>query len=161
MSDSDRIEPQRSAKPIEPVRKERHLSIPAEEAFRLFTDRMGAWWPLSSHSIAGAAAADVRFEGRAGGQVWELATDGAEYAWADVLVWEPPVRVVLSWHPVVEVVASTTIEVRFEPVPDGCVLHLVHRDWEAFGEGLGSELRAGYEPGWDVVLAPFEARAAE
>ena len=56
--------------------------------------------------------------------------------------------------------AATTIEVRFEPVPGGSRLHLEHRDWEAFGEGLGTELRAGYEPGWDMVLAPFEARAA-
>ena len=159
MSDAERLEPSRSATPIEPVRKERHLPIPAEQAFGLFTDRMGTWWPLASHSIGGATAADVRFEGRTGGHVVELTTSGEEYAWADVLVWQPPARIVLSWHPVVEVVAASTIEVRFEPAAGGCRLRLEHRDWEAFGEGLGRELRAGYEPGWDVVLAPFEALA--
>lgn len=161
MSEPERIEPQRSAKPIEPVRKERRLHISADAAFGLFTDRMGTWWPLATHSIGGATAADVRFEGRVGGQVVELTTAGEEYPWADVLVWEPPRRVVLSWHPVIEVVAASTIEATFEAVEGGCILRLEHRDWEAFGEGMGTELRNGYEPGWDIVLAPFEARAAK
>ena len=161
MNEAERIEATRSTRPIEPVRTERRLGVSADEAFGLFTHGMGTWWPLASHSIGGATAADVRFEGRVGGHVVELTTGGEEYPWADVLVWEPPRRVVLSWHPVVEVVAASTIEVRFEAVGDGCIMRLEHRDWESFGEGMGTELRTGYEPGWDVVLAPFEARIAE
>ena len=160
MTEPEPIEPQRSNTPIEPVRKERRLALSVEETFRLFTAGMGTWWPLATHSIGGDQATDVRFEERLGGQVVEIDTYGTEYPWADVLTWEPPRRVVLSWHPVVEVVAASTIEVRFEATGGGTVLRLEHRDWEAFGEGLGNELRAGYEPGWDVVLAPFEARAA-
>ncbi len=76
-----------------------------------------------------------------------------------MLTWEPPTRVVLSWHPTVQLVATTTIEVCFESLERGCRLELEHRDWEAFGAEMGAELRAGYDPGWDVVLAPFEARA--
>jgi len=159
MTEPERIEPVRSTRPIEPVRKERQLPIEVDAAFRLFTAGMGTWWPLATHSIAGDEASGVRFEERLGGQVVELAGE-REYPWAEVAAWEPPVLVVLTWHPSVEVVAATTIEVRFEPVPGGSRLQLEHRDWEAFGEGLGTELRAGYEPGWDVVLAPFEARAA-
>lgn len=159
MTELERIELEWSPTPIEPVHKERHLAIPVEAAFRLFTAEMGTWWPLATHSIAGDEASGVRFEERLGGRIVELAGE-REYPWAEVVAWEPPARVVLSWHPTVEVVAATTIEVRFEPVPGGTVLYLEHRDWEAFGERLGNELRAGYEPGWDVVLAPFEARAA-
>lgn len=151
----------RSPTPIEPVRKQRRVALSPHEAFRLFTDQMGTWWPLETHSIGGTQAADVRFEGRIGGHVVELTTSAEEYDWADVLEWEPPHRVVLSWHPTVEVETASTLEVRFEAVPDGCVLHLEHRDWESFGKVLGRELRDGYDPGWDVVLAPFEARAAE
>ena len=160
MTGSEPFRPTRSPKPIEPVRKVRRLGLPPDEAFHLFTDRIGTWWPLESHSIGGARAAGVRFEGRVGGQVVELTTTGAEHPWADVLEWESPTRVVLSWHPTVEIVAATIVEVRFEPEADGCRLQLEHRDWEAFGEGLGHELRNSYEPGWDVVLAPIEARAA-
>ena len=160
MTEPGRIEIERSRTPIEPVRKERRLTVSVEEAFQLFTSGMGRWWPLATHSIAGDQATDVRFDERVGGQVVELTSGGEEHPWAEVLAWEPPHLVLLSWHPTVEVVAASTVEVRFESVPGGTVLRLEHRDWEAFGEGLGNELRAGYDPGWDVVLAPFEASAA-
>ena len=154
------IEPRRSPTPIEPVRKERLLALPADEAFRLFTAGMAEWWPLATHSLAGERATGVRFEERLGGRVLELTADGTELAWADVLAWEPPRRLVLSWHPTLEVAAASILEVRFEQAGSGCRLRLMHGDWEAFGAQLGAELRDGYEPGWDVVLAPFEARAA-
>ena len=160
MTEPERIELRRSATPIEPVRKERRLALAPPAAFRLFTADMGSWWPLATHSIAGDDAIGVRFEEREGGQVVELTGAGVEYPWADVLAWDPPNLVVLSWHPTVEVVAASIIEVRFEIDGDGCRMHLEHRDWEAFGEGLGNELRVRYDPGWDLVLAPFEARAA-
>ncbi len=77
------------------------------------------------------------------------------------MTWDPPHRVVLSWHPTVEPVAASTIDVRFEALPEGTLLRLEHRDWEEYGARLGAELRSGYEPGWDEVLGAFEARAGE
>ena len=159
-TEHERIRPTRSTTPIEAVRKERRLALPPADAFALFTGGMGSWWPLASHSIAGDDAIDVRFEAREGGQVVELTRDGREYPWADVLAWEPPARLVLAWHPTEEVVAASVIEVHFEAIDGGTLMRLEHREWESFGEGLGRQLRDGYEPGWDVVLAPFEARAS-
>ena len=155
------IRMRRSETPIEPVRKERRLTLPPDEAFELFTHGMATWWPLDSHSIAGDDAVGVRFEGHVGGRVVEIDADGTEYDWAEVLTWDPPYRLVLSWHPTVELVAASTIDVRFEATDGSTVLSLEHRDWEEFGEQLGTELRAGYDPGWDIVLAPFEARASQ
>jgi len=149
----------RTHTPIEPVRKERRLALGIEEAFRLFTGGMGSWWPLPTHSISADEAAGVRFEGCVGGRVVEISPDGSEYAWADVLAWDPPHRLLLSWHPSPEPLAASTLEVCFEAAGDGVLLRLEHRDWEEFGDAEGRALRAGYEPGWDVVLAPFEALA--
>jgi hypothetical protein len=56
-------------------------------------------------------------------------------------------------------VAASTLEADFEAEGEGTLLRLEHRDWEEFGAAEGSELRADYEPGWDVVLAPYEAFA--
>jgi hypothetical protein len=150
----------RSETPIEPVRKERRLALPVDEAFELFTHGMATWWPLETHSIAGHDAVGIRFEGHVGGRVVEITADGTEHEWADVVTWDPPARLVLAWHPTVDLVAASTIDARFETEAGGTRLKLEHRDWEEFGKQLGTELRDGYEPGWDVVLAPFEARAA-
>src|SRR5690606_32700248 len=62
-----------SATRIEPVVKVRTVAIPVERAFELFTRRMGEWWPLATHSIAGTDVTALRFEERVGGRVTEVA----------------------------------------------------------------------------------------
>ncbi len=148
---------------IEPVVKIRDLPIPVEEAFRLFTERLDTWWPMSTHSIgASESAADpvaVRFEGRIGGRVVEILSDGRECSWADVIAWNPPERFVVAWHPNLDPTAASTLEVRFTPNGSGSTLYLEHRGWEEFGD-LGIELRGQYDPGWDLVLGGYESAAA-
>lgn len=143
---------------ISPIVKTRVVPIEPAAAFHLFTERMGEWWPTLTHSIEEAEVVGVRFEGRVGGRVVELVADGTESAWADVLAWDPPHRVVLSWHPNKEPRAASTIEVTLTAVDGGTELRLEHRGWEEFGES-GHELRENYETGWEPVLAMYVAAA--
>lgn len=138
-----------------PITKVRTVPLPLEAAFELFTRRMGEWWPLATHSIAGADVTELRFEERVGGRVIEVARDGAECSWAEVLAWNPPNRFVLSWHPSREPTAASTLEVRFTPAGGGTELTLEHTGWEEFG-AEAQRLREQYEPGWDFVLRLFE-----
>ncbi len=149
----------RSPESIDPVVKARELSRSAAEAFDLFTAGIGRWWPLTTHSIGGAEATTVRFEGRIGGRIVEVTADGTEHSWADVIAWDPPHRFVVAWHPTPEPLAASILEVRFESIPTGCRIHLEHRGWEEFGLEAGGEARASYEPGWDHVLRPYLAAA--
>jgi DNA-binding transcriptional ArsR family regulator len=145
-------------KMIPPVVKSRVVPIPIEEAFELFTRRIGEWWPVATHSILGAEVAGVRFEEGVGGRVVEVATDAKEHSWADVLAWDPPHRFVLSWHPNPNPVAASTLEVRFVSASGGTEITLEHRGWEEFGDS-GEGIREDYQSGWDVVLTPFEEAA--
>jgi DNA-binding transcriptional ArsR family regulator len=150
-----------SATKFPPVQKICTVPIPPETAFDLFTNRMGEWWPVETHSISAdtAAVRDLRFEGRVGGRVVELTTDGQEYSWADVLAWNPPTRFVLSWHPTTEPVAASRLEVKFLAVEGGTEVVLTHTAWEEFGEA-GSALRDRYDTGWDLVIERLEAHAS-
>lgn len=144
---------------IEPVVKRRTLEIAPEAAFELFTKRIREWWPVASHSIHADQVAEIRFDRRVGGQVVEIAEDGTEVTWADVMAWDPPNRFVLSWHPNPDPVAASVLEVRFTAAADGGTeMYLEHRGWEEFGTG-GRELRDNYQSGWDVVLEPYERTA--
>lgn len=149
---------------IAPVIKTRDIPLPMDEAFRLFTERIDTWWPLSTHSIgAGEDAADpvaIRFEGRIGGGVIEVLSDGREYSWGEVIAWNPPERFVITWHPNLDPTAASILEVRFTPLGDSAsTLYLEHRGWEEFGD-RGLELREQYEPGWDFVLGGYESASS-
>jgi hypothetical protein len=144
---------------ILPIIKERTVPLTIDRAFELFTVRMVEWWPLATHSIGGAAAAGIRFEPVVGGRVLEVSQDSTESSWADVIAWDPPERFVLAWHPSLEPEAASIVEIRFHSVTDGTVVHVEHRGWEEFGAEHGEQLRAGYYPGWDMVLAGFTGAA--
>jgi uncharacterized protein YndB with AHSA1/START domain len=140
---------------IHPVVKTRVVPIDADRAFSLFTERAGEWWPLTTHSIAGADAVGIRFETGVGGVVVELAAEGGEHIWAEVTEWDPPHRFVLNWHPRINPTAASTLEVTFSPVEGGTQVTLEHYGWERFGDEA-EELRESYEGGWEVVLGELE-----
>jgi uncharacterized protein YndB with AHSA1/START domain len=143
---------------IEPVRKQVRVACSIEKAFRTFTEGIGSWWPVATHSISvgedGSNPPEaVVFETEAGGRVYERARDGRECDWGTVLAYEPPTRLVLEWR--VNPIAQTEVEVRFRPDGQGTVVELEHRGWERFADG-GEAERSAYDSGWPRVLSSFE-----
>jgi uncharacterized protein YndB with AHSA1/START domain len=143
---------------ISPVRKSVTVKRPAAEAFEIFTLRIGRWWPLLTHSISEARAADVVIEPRAGGRIAEVRDDGERFAWGRVVVWEPPSRLVLTWHPGHDPKDATELEIRFVPVAGGTRVELEHRGWAKLG-ARGAEMRGGYDRGWEAVFGEAFASA--
>jgi uncharacterized protein YndB with AHSA1/START domain len=149
---------------IEPIRKSISVKAPVERAFATFTDGITQWWPLDTHSVGagrdGVRAEEAAFEGRVGGRLYERMSDGQEASWGEVVAWEPPNRIVLTWHPGYEDPSkSTEIEVRFTPEGDGTRVELEHRGWERLGE-RAVEAQAGYSGGWEAVLRMYAAAAS-
>lgn len=144
---------------IAPVVKIRTVPLDVRAAFTLFTARIGEWWPTTTHAItaddaAASPIAEIRFDERVGGQVTEVLADGTEHSWADVLAWDPPHRFVLSWHPNPTPTAASRLEVTFAEVDGGTRVVVEHGGWDEFGD-RGADLRAGYDTGWEPVLAQF------
>ena len=135
-----------------PLLKSVEVALPLDDAFALFTERMGSWWPTATHSIGGDKVTGVVFETHLDGRIYETTSDGDEHDWARVLVWEPPRRFVMEWSPSSDSPAATEVEVRFSQEGEATRVHLEHRFWERLGERAG-EARADYDPGWDYVLA--------
>ena len=142
---------------LEPIHRTITVQCSVEHAFRTFTEGIGTWWPVDSHSIGvmgdgtGAPAAVV-LEPRANGKLGEIAADGTEKSWGEVLVCEPPHRLVLLWQPAARY--PTEVEVRFTADGDATRVALEHRKWERYGEEA-QEARASYENGWPGVLACY------
>jgi uncharacterized protein YndB with AHSA1/START domain len=131
------------------------VSAPLETAFAVFTERIGSWWPLDSHTLNDGRSDTAVFEQREGGRVYERTPDGTEADWGRVVAWEPPHRVVFSWQ-VTE--AETEIEVTFTAEGESTRVDLEHRGWERLGERAG-KARDNYDTGWGMVLGRYEGAA--
>jgi uncharacterized protein YndB with AHSA1/START domain len=152
--------------PAYSVRKVLSVNAPPEVAWRVFTEKMGSWWPLTTHHIGKAKAVDAVVEPRVGGRWYECSEDGSTCDWGRVLSWEPPSRLVLSW----EISADwqhdpnlqTEVEVRFiAEGKDGTRVELEHRHLDRYG-ARRDEMRGIFdsEGGWNGLLTSF-ARAVE
>lgn len=144
---------------IEPVRKQIKVALPVEKAFRLFTEGMGKWWPLLTHSVGEDQAKACFFEGWVGGRIMEVLKDGSESEWGRVLVWEPYHKVSFHWYPGRTPDTAQEVTVTFSETPGGSLVELVHTGWETLGD-RALKTRDGYVTGWDYVLAKYIVYAA-
>ena len=106
----------KAEKKHEPVRQSVHVDCPIEDAFRLFTERFGEWWP-------GVPACEM--EPWPGGRVFERTRSREERDWGAVLDWDPPAHLRFSYAP------GGTVDVDFRVEADGTRVTLIHTGWEA------------------------------
>ena len=154
--------------PFDPdsVRKVVHVQAPREIAWRVFTEKMGTWWPLAHYKIGRARAVDAVVEPRVGGRWFERGEDGTTCDWGRVLAWEPPARLVLTWdidanfQP--DPALNTEIEIRFVAVgPRATRVELEHRRLDRYG-ARRDEMRRIFdtEGDWGRLLGMFAQAAA-
>ena len=148
------------------VRKTLEVNAGIEHAFRVFTERMGQWWP-KTHHIGKTDFEAVIVEPRAGGRMYERAADGTECDWGKVLAWEPPQRFVFSWHLQpdwtfnIDPARASEVEIRFTSEGERKTrVELEHRNLERHSEGW-QQLRTGLDSpgGWTLVLDGFRELA--
>jgi uncharacterized protein YndB with AHSA1/START domain len=141
------------------IRKSVDVDVPVETAFRVFTEQVGSWWPLATKSVGQKEAVDLVFEPRVGGRVYERLRSGREHEWGEILAWEPPARLVFTWHPGRGQETSQEVEIRFSQSGEGTRLELEHRGWERL-VATADEIPEHYDSGWDEVLTGFKQAVA-
>jgi hypothetical protein len=136
-----------------PVRREILVDAAPARAFELFTEHLGAWWPLERHGVfhdGTVALEDQRIVERSG---------ALEAVWGTVTVWSPPDELGFTWHPGYSADEATNIRVTFTALDDQTLVTLVHSGWERMaGPDSAAE---EYGNGWPLVLARFGELVAE
>jgi uncharacterized protein YndB with AHSA1/START domain len=142
------------------VRKTMNVQAPPDVAWRVFTEKMGTWWPLTAYKIGKVAAVDAIVEPRVGGRWYERGEDGSTCQWGSVLAWEPPARLVLSWDITADwqydPALKTEIEIRFIAEGSSTRVELEHRGLDRYG-ARRDEMRRVFdtEGDWGRILAMF------
>ena len=143
------------------------VDAPIEKAFTVFTDDIGSWW-TPEHHILQADLKEMVFEPRVGGRIIDRGVDGSECAWARVLTYAPPDRVVFSWDVNLQWQLETDpartseVEVRFiAESPTRTRVELEHRHLDRHGDGWeGMRDAVGATDGWGLGLQRFADRMA-
>jgi uncharacterized protein YndB with AHSA1/START domain len=149
------------------VRKVLSVKAPPDVAWRVFTQKLGAWWPLDRYKIGKAKAVDAVIEPQEGGRWYERGDDGSTCDWGRVLAWEPPKRLVLSWDISADWQPDpnlkTEIEIKFVPEgKDSTRVELEHRHLDRYG-ARRDEMRRIFdtEGDWGRLLQMFANVAAK
>jgi hypothetical protein len=130
-----------------------------EHAFAVWTTRCEAWWP-ADHTLSGDPTSIV-FEPHVAGRIYEVAPDGAEHDWGNVVAWEPPGRLAYSWFLFFDPSEATEVEVTFRQVADGRTqVRLEQRGWERLGD-QGPPRRTTTGRVWAELTALFGAALQE
>ena len=152
---------------VAPIRWTRTVDVSPEEAFGVFAERLGEWWPRE-YTWSGEMLETIAIEPGEGGRCYELGPHGFHCDWGRVLVWAPGERLVLAWQisprrePEPNPAKASEIEVRFTPIGAGRTqVEFEHRGLDRHGDG-GEEYRAALasDAGWPWILARFAERCS-
>jgi uncharacterized protein YndB with AHSA1/START domain len=143
---------------VAPVKKSIRVNAPQARAFEVFTARFDAWWP-KGHHIGQAEMKEAVIEPRQGGRWYEKGVDGSECDWGTVLAWDPPKRVVLSWHInskfAIDQSVASEVEVRFTEADGVTLVELEHRIEAQDGEAMRAAVDS--PGGWSGLLESYRA----
>ena len=144
------------------VRSEIVVNASVERAFAVFTEDFDRIKPRE-HNLLAVEIAETVLEAREGGRIYDRGVDGSECAWARVLAFEPPDRLVFSWDigPTWQVETepgrTSEVEVRFiAEAPQRTRVELEHRHLERHGRGWeGVRDGVGGGDGWPLYLQRY------
>ncbi len=118
---------------VEPIQQSVHVDCPVEDAFRLFTEGFGKWWPLAPGSGSRKSEQTCEIEPWVGGRVLERSSSGIEREWGEVTAWNPPGSLEFTWNPGGPKDEKQTVSVEFQEEADGARVTLTHRGWHLAG----------------------------
>jgi hypothetical protein len=155
---------------IAPVKRSVRVKTSQARAFEIFTAGYDRWWPRTHHVGASPMKQGI-IEQAKGGRWYHICEDGSQCDVGQVLVWDKPNRVVLSWQlrvdytPEPDPSRASEIEVRFTRVSDDeTLVELEHGKFERMGDAPGQTMATGVgnpAGGWGSILDVFAKVAAQ
>lgn len=110
------------------------VHVAPEEAFRLFTEEIDAWWRGGLKYRIGKRRSVVHLEPKLSGRLFEsfetTTSSSKVVETGRITQWEPPSRFVLEWRALNFAPSEKTeVEVVFEASASGTLVTVRHRGW--------------------------------
>jgi len=148
---------------MQSIKKELLIKASQETAFRVFTERMGDWWP-KSHHIGKTPPTGTILEQKAGGRWYSMHEDGTECNIGKILLWDPYGRVLIGWQVngnfQYDPDLISEVEVLFHAEEPGLTrVTMEHRDLEKLAGGV--KIIEDMDKGWEYILNLYKQIADE
>ena len=131
------------------------LGCGVADAFALFTEHAGAWWPEDRRHTRDPGS-EIRI--LPGGRFYERSGDGHEVELGRVREFEPPERLVLDFYVGTSAAEPTEVIVTFRAEGAGTRVTVDHRALPA-SEAAWRQRAPVFERSWDAVLAAMALHA--
>jgi hypothetical protein len=137
---------------IESIKKELLVEASQETCFKVFTEKMDAWWPRTHH-IGDCPMVESILEPGVNGRWYARHEDGSETNVGYILEWDPYAQLILAWQVNGEFKFDpglvTEVEVNFIPEgPKHTRVKLEHKNLDRMS---GKHLE-GMDEGWGYIM---------
>jgi uncharacterized protein YndB with AHSA1/START domain len=129
------------------------LPCTPEQAFAVYTERIGEWWH-PRYTANAETLESVTIEPRVGGRVYATHSDLGEDHWGEVTAWEPGRRLVHTFHLAQDPAHPSEVAVSFDTGEGGCRVRFAHGGWTH--ENVAVREKFG---DWSLLLDPFAGLA--
>ena len=141
------------------------VAVDPATAFEVFTEELDLWWRHGPRHRTQGARSMLRMEAGVGGRLLEYG--GIEpVVLGEVLVWDPPRRLLLKWRRGHDDAPATEVEVRFVAEGAATRVTIEHRGWDRVPAGhrarqglVGHAFEAALGLWWGDLLVSLRARA--
>ena len=87
------------------------------------------------------------------GAFFERWSDGTEKPWGTVIAYDPPQRLVHTWHVSTDPEHTSEVELRFVALgANRTRVTLEHRHWERMSGERAAIVRGNYDNGWQTII---------
>jgi hypothetical protein len=125
----------------------------AGTAFRIWTEKIEAWWP-EGHTPSGSGGSQIRMQTGPGGRIFELLADGSEQDLARIAGWAPPHQITLDWFLGSGPERPSRVNIHFIEESGRTTVRVEHRGPKLIGDAWA--IRKGlFSASWEAVLASF------
>lgn len=143
---------------IPDIKKELLVAAAQDTCFKVFTQKMDAWWP-KTHHVGKCPMVEMVLEPGEGGRWYSKHEDGSEVSVGTVLAWDPFDLLVLNWQIdasfqcdpsiVSEVVVNFIAE-----GPKSTRVLMQHKNLDRLGEG--KKVIESMDAGWGMILNLYQ-----
>ena len=140
------------------INKELTVAATQETCFKVFTQKMDAWWP-KTHHVGKCPMVEMILEPGEGGRWYSKHEDGSEVNVGTVLTWNPDDLLILNWQIDANFQCDprilSEVEVKFIAVgPKSTRVLMEHKNLDRLGQG-GKSIES-MDEGWGMILNLYQ-----